>query len=368
MNIIHLVRATTWGGGERYALDLCRKSIETGHNVIVATKGAEDIDKRFSDAGAQIKNLPLGGVFDFQSPFSLAKIIRGIEGEEVILHVHTFKDAEIAARAKVIVGNKKRVRLVCTRHLVKKGKVSPRWNFIYRNIDAFIFISNLAKDVFMEGGPVIPEEKIKVIHNSIIIPEKYSIPIPPAQSDSGNITLLYTGRISPEKGIESLIDAMALLPSNGNFQISLRIAGTGKDTYIASLQQLAEEKGVGDRISWLGFVSDIFGEIRNADICVAPSVWREPFGLTIIEFMSQARPVITTNNGAQTEIITPCKDGILIPPSDPQALAEGIKSLASDIALREGMGNEAFTTFNSKFSYNVFFNRIIKVYQLVLTK
>ena len=126
--------------------------------------------------------------------------------------------------------------------------------------------------------------------------------------------------------------------------------------------------GVGDRISWLGFVSDIFGEIRNADICVAPSVWREPFGLTIIEFMSQARPVVTTNNGAQTEIITPCKDGILIPPSDPKALAEGIKSLASDIALRKGMGNEAFITFNSKFSYNVFFNRIIKVYQLVLTK
>ena len=46
MNIIHLVRAVTWGGGERYALDLCRASVEAGHNVVVATKGTSLIDSK----------------------------------------------------------------------------------------------------------------------------------------------------------------------------------------------------------------------------------------------------------------------------------------------------------------------------------
>ena len=379
--IIHLVRATTWGGGERYALDLCRESAKRGDKVTVLTKGNPEIDSKFSDAGAKIKTLPLGGTLDFRSPFILARILREMAEDDIIVHVHTFKDAEIAARAKKIIGNRKNVKLVCTRHLVKKGKRSPRWNFIFKNIDALIFVSELAKKVFLEGRPKIDPQILSVIHNSIIPPaeepshtpeEPSHTPEEPSQAAGAKLLppaavpqciAIYTGRISPEKGIESLIKALARIKE---LPISLRIAGTGPEEYIAALKSLAEKEGVRDRIEWLGFVPDIFAEIGNADICVAPSIWREPFGLTIIEFMSQGKPVITTDNGAQKEIITDGIDGLLVAPGDADALAKAIRTLANDEGLRKRMGEEARQTFRSRFSYNIFFNKILDTYSHVL--
>lgn len=373
MNIIHLVRAVTWGGGERYALDLCRASVEAGHNVVVATKGTSLIDSKFSEAGAVIEHLPLGGTLDCLSPIRLARLIRSLPGDEVVIHVHTFKDAEIAARAKVLLnsGSKekngkapKRVRLVCTRHLVKPGKRSPRWNFIFRHIDALIFVSELAKRVFLEGDPKVAPDILSVIHNSIIPPAEELSPTGGTQSFSPSAApqciVLYTGRISPEKGIETLIKAIARIKE---CPLNLRIAGTGPEEYISSLKSLAEKEGVDKRIEWLGFVPDIFEEIRRSDICVAPSLWREPFGLTIIEFMSQGRPVVTTDNGAQPEIITDGIDGILIPAGDAASLAGAIRSLVENPSLRKEIGRKGADTFKRRFAYPIFFSKIISIYK-----
>ncbi|MDE5790936.1 MAG: glycosyltransferase family 4 protein [Muribaculaceae bacterium] len=360
MNIIHLVRATTWGGGERYALDLCRRSVETGDNVTVITRGVPFIDEKFARAGATIKRMPLGGIFDLTSPIRIARMVREMKGEPVIFHVHTFKDAEIVTKAKKIIGKRGNVKLVCTRHLVKPGKSSFRWKKIYAGIDSLIFISNLAKETFLESNPPVTLDRLAVVHNSVAVPKKYSVPMPPPSSQTLNI--LFTGRISPEKGIDVLIESIGKL---SDIPLRLQIAGTGKPEYVKQLQDLATLHHITDRIEWIGFAEDVYEKIVKADICVAPSVWAEPFGLTIIEFMSQARPVITTDNGAQKEIITDGVEGFLVGPSDPDAIASAIRKLSSDKNLREKMGEKAFRTFRSRFAYDIFFNRIRDIYKSV---
>ena len=357
MRIIHLIRCTTWGGGERYALDLCKKFAEEGHDVCIVTRGIPEMDSRFSHLPVRMEKMPLGGFLDFTSPHRLARLIESFPEEEIVVHVHNFKDAELAARAKGVVGKGKRMKLVCTRHLVKKGKGGLRWKWLYNSIDAMIFVSQLALDEFLSGNPPIEERKLSVVPNSIILPQEYTSPSPlPGKTP---LRVLFTGRIFPEKGIEPLLRSIPLL---NDLPLMFRLVGTGEEGFVASMKALVKKLGIEGKVEWAGFVADVYKEIEEADICVAPSLWREPFGLTLLEFMSQARPVVTTDNGAQHEILTDGKEGLLIPPGNPEALASAIRTLAENPEKRKQMGEAGKATFLRQFSYDLFYQRILKIY------
>ncbi|MDE6273215.1 MAG: glycosyltransferase family 4 protein [Muribaculaceae bacterium] len=358
MRIIHIVRAKNWGGGERYALDLVNRSVENGDDVTVVSRGLPAIDERFRNVGAEMCKMPLGGVADFMSPWKLARLAESFPDEKIIIHVHNFKDAEIAARAKRLISNKKRVNLVCTRHLVKSGKTGLRWRNIYSGIDNLIFVSELAKREFLKTSPEIDKSKVSVVANSIVLPDEYS-EAKARDVDRAEKICLFVGRLDPEKGLDVLIKAMAKL-SRGRYR--LRIVGTGKDDYLKELQRSVAEEGIEDIVEWEGFRDDVFKEIGEADICVAPSVGRESFGLTILEYMSQCRPVVTTSNGAQREILTDGCDGMLVEPGSVDALAHAIQTLADDARLRNRMAQAAYDKFRLRFSYDVFFKKIYAIY------
>lgn len=369
MRIIHLVRAKSWGGGERYALDLVRRSLENGDRVTVVTRGIPSVDERFRAVGAELCRMPLGGVADFISPWKLARLSVSFPEDEVILHVHNFKDAEIAVRAKRLIAGKcpfsknfcsrrTSIRLVCTRHLVRPGKTGWRWRRIYAGIDRFIFVSEVAKRAFLNPGPEMDRKRIVVIPNSIILPERYRNPVVKEAPDRP-LLCLAVGRVDPEKGIDVLIRAIARLPKD---LCRLRIVGTGKEEYVGELQRLIAEEGIAEIVEWAGFKEDVYREIRKADICVAPSVGMESFGLNIIEFMSQGRPVIASSNGAQREILTDDHDGILVEPGNVEALAEAIQRLAEDPGLRQRLSKAAVTTFDDRFRYDRFFDKIRALY------
>ena len=79
--------------------------------------------------------------------------------------------------------------------------------------------------------------------------------------------------------------------------------------------------------------------------------------------MSQGRPVVTTSNGAQPEIITDGFDGLLVAPDDPVALAGSLRRLIESPALRNDIGHHAADTFRERFTYPIFFSKIMKVYK-----
>ncbi|MDE7160676.1 MAG: glycosyltransferase family 4 protein [Muribaculaceae bacterium] len=358
MRVIHLVRSTSWGGGERYALDLCRYAAGQGHDVTAITRGVNTVDRNFREASVPLLRMPLGGVLDFVTPLRLARLVSRMPEERVVIHVHNFKDAELVARTKLLLGKSGgKIWLVCTRHLVKAGKCSRRWRGIYDAIDRLVFVSALTRREFLSTAPPVDESRVRTVLNSIIVPEKYAVPRPlPGRQE---VRLLFTGRLSPEKGVDVLIRAMAML---GDMPLRLSVAGTGNPGYVNELKRLARECGVEARIEWKGFLNDVFAEIVKADICVAPSVWREPFGLMLLEYMSQGRPAVTSSSGAQPEIMTDGIEGILVKSGDHAALAGAIGKLAEDAELRRRMGEEAYRTYSEKFAYEKFFDRIIDIY------
>lgn len=351
MKIIHLVSNKVWGGGEQYVLDLATAFAADGNDVTIVSRNFDAVTSRFKEAGLPVITMPLKGTIDLVSPFRLAKMLRG--AGKAIIHVHNFKDATVAVRARSISGNKE-ARVVLTRHLVKPAKSMS----LYRRLDAMIFVSHLAKDEFMSTSPNVDDAKITVVHNSI----KQAPATMPPHTDNRQLTLMFHGRLTTEKGIEDIIKALA---GTSDKEARFLIAGSGTPDYIASLKELAANRGVAERIEWLGHIKEISPLIAKADIGICPSRARESFGMSVVEYMAHGKPVITTDNGAQPEYITNGKNGLLVKPGDTAAITAAIESLR-DKELRTAIGNAARATFEEKLSFPVFCNRIKEIYEKTL--
>ncbi|MDE6133967.1 MAG: glycosyltransferase family 4 protein, partial [Muribaculaceae bacterium] len=226
----------------------------------------------------------------------------------------------------------------------------------YRGIDSLIFVSEAARETFLSTSPGVDESRISVIHNAVRIPVA-------AHSDAGSheeVTLAFIGRISPEKGLDVLLEALCSL---GDVPLRLLVAGTGKGTDVMPLVRMSRRSALSGRVEWLGHVDDPLEVARRADIGIVPSVLAESFGLAIIEFMSCGVPVVATALGGPIEIITEGRDGLLVPASDPSALAAAIRRLATDRELCSRMGQEALATAGSRFAYEGFYRKIMNTYQ-----
>lgn len=246
------------------------------------------------------------------------------------------------------------MKIIATRHLVKAAKTDPSHTAVYAALDAIVFVSRLALDEFLSSDPEVDRSRLHVIHNAVAIP-----PCPRANRADGPVNLIFAGRIVPEKGLGVLIEALGKLQDT---DWRLTVCGTGSGKDVMPLVARARQLGIDSRIDWKGHVDNVIDEFAQADVAIAPSIWREPFGLTILEAMSQGLPVITTDNGAQREFMKDGADGILVPPSNPTALAAAISRLVSDPALRADMGRHACDTYTARLSYDRFYKSILALY------
>jgi glycosyltransferase involved in cell wall biosynthesis len=161
--------------------------------------------------------------------------------------------------------------------------------------------------------------------------------------------LALVAQITPWKGQEEAIHALGLLRKTGR-DARLLIVGDAKFSSSAtrydnvafqrSLSQIVNQLGLSDRVSFTGEREDIPIVLRAIDVLLVPS-WQEPFGRTVIEGMAMGLPVIATDVGGPSEIISSGIDGLLMAPRQPALWAEGIAQLLDDPALRARIGTRA---------------------------
>lgn len=357
-HILQIFASPTWGGGEQYVYDLSKRLIDDNYHVCFVYRRSSVIKQRLNDINGSSYVLPLKNNFDVYSILRLSQLIKK---ENIgLIHTHQFKDAFIAIFARLL--SRRKVKIVLTRHLVKKAKTNCLYTWFYGKIDKMIFVSQLAMREFMSAKPKISQNKVIVIHNSILpvtFSEKEKNRAARYRTAPNTVLLGFTGRISPEKGLDILINALSKIRK---LDFMLLIAGIGSSQYEQRINDLISSFELSDKIKCLGFLKNIQAFINQVDIGIVPSVWKEPFGLSIIEFMQAGKPVITTNNGAQPEYITDHYDGILIPPSDPDALGETIQYLIENKEARIEIGDTAKKTFEEKLSYPVFYQKVLSVY------
>ncbi|MCK4601860.1 MAG: glycosyltransferase family 4 protein [Phycisphaerae bacterium] len=136
--------------------------------------------------------------------------------------------------------------------------------------------------------------------------------------------LLYIGRLSPEKGLFFLLEALRDLED-----IELRVVGIGHAE--EELKRLAAELGVDQKVTWLGRLQwgpELFSALREGDASILPSL-TEGLPLALVDAMSQSLPVIGSNVGGIPEVIEDGLNGILIPPGSSKAIVEAVNRMRS---------------------------------------
>ncbi|WNZ24409.1 glycosyltransferase family 4 protein [Leptolyngbya sp. NK1-12] len=196
-------------------------------------------------------------------------------------------------------------------------------------------------------------QPIEVVHNGV--PERS---IRPALSDPP--TVVFAGRLVPEKGVEVLLRAFAQAHVP---QAQLLIAGQGSEA--AALQTLAAELGIADCVTWLGHlpVAEMERRFETAWVQVVPSLWEEPFGNVSTEAMMRGTAVIASAVGGQPEIVDAGVTGFLVPPGDIAALSNALRQLLLNRDLAEQMGQAGRQRALTHFSETQRTERFIEIYQ-----
>ncbi len=143
--------------------------------------------------------------------------------------------------------------------------------------------------------------------------------------------LLYAGRIDSRKGIDTAVEALALLPEKA----TLRIFGGGDEEHLRGLRDLATARGVAARVEFgEGDREELAAEYAAADALLFPVRWREPWGLVPLEAMAVGTPVIATGEGGSGEYLRDGENAILFESGDAAALAASVRRLAEEPRLR----------------------------------
>lgn len=355
--LIHLISSNKWGGAQQYAFDICDHYHSAGWDVAAVTRDAKVIDDHFRTRNIKLLHAPLRGFFDPASAVMLARKLRKIPRDRGIVHVHRYRDAFTVLLAKRLAGRPD-IRVVSTRHTVRRGRNSRLFRRIYNKLNAHIFVSEVSFEHFKRSWEQLPmsPERVHILHNSVHIPAS----VPQPEPDKGPIFAIYPGPVVKGKGIESIIDAM---PSMAGMRVRLRIAGPGNPDYLDELRRRAINRNVMEMIDW-NTASEASDElISRSHFAVLPSVEREAFGLPNIRTMAAGRPQICTTNGAQAEYLTDGETALFVAPADSQVLAEAMKKLASDAALRKEIGSNAFRAYSRHLSWQSFIPKLTEIYK-----
>jgi glycosyltransferase involved in cell wall biosynthesis len=141
-------------------------------------------------------------------------------------------------------------------------------------------------------------------------------------------------RLVPVKGLTDLLAAFALIVPDFP-DARLHIAGSGPED--SRLRVAAEDHGIRDNVVFLGWREDIRSDMRRWDV-YAQSSLEEGFGLAVLDAMAAGLPVVATNVGGIGEVVIEAETGFLVPPGNPELMAERLRRLLSDSETRSRMG------------------------------
>jgi glycosyltransferase involved in cell wall biosynthesis len=212
-------------------------------------------------------------------------------------------------------------------------------------VDLYYTLTEFARRKFIEGG--LPAEKIAVKSN-FIHPD-------PGPGDGAGGYVVFVGRLSPEKGIATLIAAWRQLAGD----VQLKILGDGPQA------GLVEEAARNDaRICWLGRRSfaDVQGIVGDAACMVVPSLWYEGQPRTIIEAFSRGTPVIASRLGSMQEIIDEGATGFLFEPGNAADLAVTISQWFRDTS-RHDMRTAARQEFEGRYAAPANYEMLMNLYR-----
>jgi 1,4-alpha-glucan branching enzyme len=300
-----------------------------------------------------------------------------VEGTRSILHCHDWLTGFASTALQADLG----YPLVVTIHATERGRARGYlMSHLQRNIDRAeqtlihqanrVIVCSRYMSTELHNFFDIPVETMSVVPNGVDIAGLSVIEgVNPAEFRARyvgpNDKLVFSvSRLVHEKGIHRLVEAVPLIQHECP-NVCLVVAGRGPEA--EHLQDLARALGIAERVSFIGFISD---EARNllfkvADCAVFPSLY-EPFGIVALEAMALGCPVVASDVGGLSEVVTYRDTGITIYPDDPHSVAWGvIRALTEPDWVQEHIVR-ARQRVKEEFNWGRIARQTINVYEQVL--
>lgn len=221
----------------------------------------------------------------------------------------------------------------------------------HNSIDLYITPTAFAREKFVAAG--FPAAKI-VVKPHFVDPE-------PVPGDGSGGYALYAGRLSAEKGLETLLEAWALLPA----PIPLQIIGDGPER--DGLEGLVRERRLSS-VSFRGRLSKeaVLAAMRGARLAIVPSTAYETFGLVIVEAMSCGTPVLCSRLGAMQELVADRLTGLHFNPGDAQDLSQKITWAWDHPSELTAMRLAARRVYEKRYTARVNYAQLVQLYSRVI--
>lgn len=358
-----------------------------GHEIHMLTLSNNDVNSFKEKLGAA-----LGVVYNVTSAHRVEQAILSFRPD--VVHVHNF--FPLVSPAVFYVAHKHRVpvvmtlhnyRLICPSsylhyngklHLENIHKVFPLRAVLekaYRNslietvsvvlatgvhkllgtwqnkVDRFIALTQNGADLFLNSS-------LKPKPEQLVVKPNFTADLQLGASVRDNY-FLYVGRLSPEKGIETLLKASVKYP------FKLKIIGDGSlkglvETYAASYPN----------IEYLGYqkLDRVVQELKHSKALIFPSEWLETFGMTIVEAFSTGTPVIAAKIGGAGQLVEDGVNGLHYTPGDAEELANKVKCLEQDEALCHELGKNARRSYEENYTAEANYKMLITIYEDIIRK
>lgn len=336
------------GGAETLILQLADELSARGRKVVcVLPESGGWLTDQMKQRGFPVYTFQIRHPFDSRLVRQLSASLAS-EGVDV-LHSHEFA---MAVFGTAVAGTLRRPHVV-TMHGNQtildrlRHRVLLRWAF--RNSRAAIAVSEDTRR-YMAKRMGLPANAIQVIQNGVPVRvgdrtlARRSLGIA-----DDELLLLGTGSLVERKGFQVLIDALAQLSQGQPSLPQWHLAIAGEGSYRNEIESRIRKAQLADRVSLLGYRSDIPDLQAGADLFVMPSLW-EGLPLAVLEAMCAGNPVVASRTSGIPEAIRDSETGLLVQPGQVDALANALGTVMTDPDLRLRLGSRAREVALSRFT------------------
>lgn len=363
LTIMQVNRHGPGGGGSEQAFQLALALQRRGHHVLFLTAPDERWRQRCEGAGLPVSFLPMHGRFNLLMAARLAARIQRAGAQ--VVHAHKGREQALAFWASCFTSIP---ALIANRGVSFRMGRLRALKFRWRT-DAVVAVSEAVRHALLAAR--VPDAKVVTIYGGVDIQrfhpgvdgagirEELSIP-----ADARVITKVAHNR--GWKGYEVFLRAATIVART---EPNAFFLGVGKGTTQSpELDQLAHALGVSDRVRWAGFREDLPQIFAASDVCVHAATDGEGLTGVVREALAMAKPVVVTDVGGNRELVIDGKTGHLVPPHDPQGLADRILTCLHTPTRAAAMGWAGRQLVEQHFSHDAKAERMEQLYLDILRR
>ncbi|MFQ6131471.1 MAG: glycosyltransferase [Armatimonadota bacterium] len=337
MRILEVLTHAEWGGRENMVVSLSQALARLGHDVTLACPDGTPMWRHAEAAGLDLLPFALPSKsFLLRDLWAMRRLLAPTRAD--VAHVH---DRATYVSALHLLPGLRHPPMIYRVSGIRS--LNSRRRFVFRHLPSpMVAVSRAVRDSLVADG--VPPQHVVVIPNGLDVrafqdeagtreAARAEFGLDPDAPVVGGL-----GRLSPEKGFDDFLRA-AQIVAQRHPQVQFLIVGDGPDR--SSLERLAGQLGLTDRVVFTGYRADVPRALRCMDLLLFTATWEEAFGIVLIQAGALGLPIVATRSGASCEILVDGVTGLLVDKRAPAMAAAAVLELLDGAPRRREMGAAA---------------------------